>query len=152
MMKSGVLLSDDVVEELDCDPAVDCGRIAVGVRDGVVTLLGSVPGFWQKDRAEDAVRQVMGVRALANDLKVLLRGTHVGTDTDIAAAAATALSWHTDLPQTITVTVCEGWVTLTGTVDGQSQRAAAANAIVSLRGVDGVVNRITVKPKPSAAE
>lgn len=77
MMKSGVLLSDDVVEELDCDPAVDCGRIAVGVRDGVVTLLGSVPGFWQKDRAEDAVRQVMGVRALANDLKVLLRGTHV---------------------------------------------------------------------------
>ena len=152
MMKSGVLLSDDVVEELDCDPAIDCERIAVGVRDGVVTLLGSVPSFWQKDRVEDAVRRVLGVRALANDLKVQLPGTHIRNDTDIAAAAATALSRHTDLPQTIDVTVCEGWVTFTGAVDWQSQRAAAANAVVHLRGVAGVVNRITVKPKPRGAE
>jgi osmotically-inducible protein OsmY len=48
MSKDDVLLNDDVVEELKDDPAVDPSRIAIAVDDGVVTMSGSVPTYWQK--------------------------------------------------------------------------------------------------------
>jgi BON domain len=57
MSKDDVLLNDDVVEELKDDPAVDPSRIAIAVDDGVVTMSGSVPTYWQKVEAERVVRR-----------------------------------------------------------------------------------------------
>jgi osmotically-inducible protein OsmY len=116
MSKDDVLLNDDVVEELKDDPAVDPSRIAIAVDDGVVTMSGSIPTYWQKVEAERVVRRVIGVRAVANDVKVEVASDHVRDDTDIAAAAANVIRWHSDLPDTVEATVDNGWVTLTGKV------------------------------------
>ena len=152
MIKDNVILNDDVVEELKDDPAVDSSRIAIAVDNGVVTLSGTVSTYWQKVEAERAVRRVIGVRAVANDVKVEVAGAHVRNDTDIAAAAADAIRWHSDLPDTVEATVDNGWVTLTGKVDWQFQRNAVEYAIRHLSGVKGVINRIELKARPKAAD
>src|ERR1700686_2275557 len=109
MTKSDTQLLADVGEELKFDPSIDSSKIQIGVHDGIVTLTGTVPSYWQKVEAEKAVRRVSGVRGIANDLTVDFLPTLHRDDTDIARAAANALDWHSDLPKSIQVTVKDGW-------------------------------------------
>jgi osmotically-inducible protein OsmY len=150
--KDDVFVNDDVVEELKDDPAVDSSRIAVAMNDGVVTLRGSVPTYWQKGEAAKAARRVVGVQAVANDVKVEVADAHVRDDVDIASAAATAIKWHSDVHDSVEATVDSGWVTLTGKVDWQFQRSAAETAIRHLTGVTGVTNNIELNAGPRAAD
>lgn len=151
-MKDDARLQADIVEELKSDPSIDSSRIAVGVKDGIVTLAGTVRSYWQKIEAENAVKRVAGVRAVANDLEVEIPSEHVRDDTDIAMAAANALAWHSDLPDTIKASVSNGWVTLSGTADWEYQRLEAELAVKYLRGVKGVVNNIALKPAPKVGD
>lgn len=149
-MKSDAQLHADIAEELATDSSLDARKIAVAVHDGIVTLTGKVPSYWQKIEAESAVKRVAGVRGIANDLEVDLPATHQRDDTDIARAAVDALSWHSDLPKTIQVSVSNGWLTLSGTVDWQWQKDEAEVAVKYLTGVKGVINTLQIKaaPKP----
>lgn len=71
------------------------------------------------------------------------------SDSEIGRAVATALRWHDSVPaDRLTVHVKEGWVTLTGEVDWEYQRAAASNLARPLNGVVGIINRIELKPAP----
>jgi osmotically-inducible protein OsmY len=151
-MKSDVQLQADVAEELTTDPALDASKIAIAVNSGIVTLTGTVRTYWQKIEAEAAVKRVTGVRGVANDLQVDFLGTLKRDDSDIARAAADALSWHSDLPKAIQVTVSNGWVTLTGQVEWQFQKDEAEHAVRSLAGVKGVVNTLTIKAAPKISD
>ncbi|BBX82953.1 BON domain-containing protein [Mycolicibacterium aubagnense] len=151
-LKDDTALVEDILEELKADPAIECSRIGVTAADGVVTLTGAVPTCWQKHEAVQAIWRVLGVRALADDLRVEVLGTHVRNDTDIAAAAATVLQSHSDLPDTIEATVRDGIVTLTGKVDWHFQRAAAANAVKNIRGVKNVRNNMDINDAPKVAD
>ena len=44
-------LRDDVLEELEWEPSLDCADIQASVEDGVVALSGHVPTFAQKQTA-----------------------------------------------------------------------------------------------------
>jgi osmotically-inducible protein OsmY len=59
-----------VEAELFCHPSVDDAGIVVSVKDGVVRLSGYARNLLQKYRAEDAVRRVAGVAAVANDIQL----------------------------------------------------------------------------------
>jgi osmotically-inducible protein OsmY len=64
---------DDLLRELKWDPKISSASdITVAVTEGVVTLSGFVPSYWQKDAAEKAVKRVYGVRGIANDINVKL--------------------------------------------------------------------------------
>ena len=52
-----------VIAELDWDPSIDNSAIGVAVKDGVVTLSGSVVNYSQKKNAERAAKHVAGVKA-----------------------------------------------------------------------------------------
>ena len=144
-------IREDVLAELRWDPKITSSDIAVAVKDGVVTLSGYVPSYWEKDAAEKAVKRVYGVKGVANDIEVKLTSTR--TDPEIARDAVHELENHVSLPHDrIKVTVKHGWVTLEGTVDWQYQKVLAESAVKSLRGVIGVTNNIEVKPKISASE
>ena len=118
-------LRDDVLLELKWDPKISSASdIAVAVKDGVVTLSGFVPSFWEKDAAEKAVKRVYGVRGVANDIEVKLDSKR--TDPEIARDAVHELESHVSLPSDkIKVTVKNGWVTLEGNVDWQYQKTLA---------------------------
>ena len=150
--RSDNLIRDDVLFELKWDPKIGPGSdIAVGVKDGVVTLSGFVRSYWDKDAAEKAAKRVFGVRGVANDIEV--KPSTVRTDPEIAREAIQELESHVSIPNDkIKVTVEKGWVTLEGTVDWQYQKSLAESAIQKLRGVVGITNNIAVKPKVTPNE
>lgn len=138
----------EVLAELKWDSRLQPNEIGVAVKDGVVTLTGTVDSFVKKWAAENAAQRVRGVQAVANDIEVRLTGDDRRSDSDIAAAAARALEWDSLVPDgAVKVTVSDGWVTLRGTVEWEYQRRAAERAVRSLPGVVGVSNLITVRPR-----
>jgi osmotically-inducible protein OsmY len=141
----------DVMAELRWDPSVPPNEIGVVVKDGVVTLTGTVDTYMKKWRAEEVAHRVNGVIAVANEIQVRSIGER--TDSDIAAAALHALSWNSTIPQgKVHVTVDKGWITLKGEVEWQYQRQEAERAVRRLLGVKGVSNLITVKPAATPSD
>ena len=146
-MRSDKQLHQDVVEALEWEPSIRHDDIAVGVKDGVVTLSGSVDSFAEKVKAERIVEKMSGVKVLAEQLKVRIPGASQRSDTDIAHAVVNAFRWNIEVPDThVKAKVENGWVTLEGDVEWYYQRVAADNAIRYLTGVRGVTNLIKVKP------
>jgi osmotically-inducible protein OsmY len=144
-MKSDKELQINVLDELTWEPSVNVEDIGVIVKDGVVTLTGSVDSYAEKSAAEQAAKRVAGVKALAVEIEVKLPGMSERTDADIARAAENALEWDTLVPEDrVKVTVEQGRITLTGDVDWRYQKEAAENAVRYLTGVKGVSNLIDI--------
>jgi len=142
-----------VIAELDWDPSIDASAIGVAVKDGVVTLNGSIASYWQKKEVERVVKQVVGVKAVAEELTIKLPGTAARSDADIAQSVLSGLRFNVAVPpDRIQATVENGWVTLEGEVAWQYQKSAAEHAIRYILGVRGVTNGIGIKPQVSAAD
>jgi len=152
MKKSDLQLKQDIEDELRWDPKVNAAQIGVGVEKGSVSLLGSVDTFAEKWEAEAAAKRVAGVRVVAQDLKVKVLNDHRRSDTEVAAALQSALTWDVYVPKGVTARVENGAVTLEGEATWNFQRDAAVRAIRHLKGVTSVFNLITLEPRTSVAE
>lgn len=145
-MKTDLQLKNDVIAELEWDPAINVTHVGVMAHDGVVTLTGHLDTYTEKIAIERAVQRVEGVKAVALELDVKLDPAHKRSDSEIAEAVETAFKWHTSIPaDRIMVKVEKGAITLTGEVDWEYQRAAAMKALRPLIGVVAVTNNITLK-------
>lgn len=145
--RTDAVIKQDVLDELDWDPRIPAAAIGVSVKNGVVTLLGPVDNYMQRQAAEQAALRVLGVHAVVNDLDIHLPSGAERTDTDLASAALQALIWDALIPtETITLTVSRGWVTLKGTVPLGYQRREAERVIQRLAGVRGVYNLLSIQP------
>lgn len=152
-MKTNSQLQHDVLDELEWEPSVDATRIGVAANNGVITLTGYVPTYAEKMAAETAAKRVHGVHAVANDIEVRVPGNANRTDPEIAAAALSALKWHTTVPEDdVQVVVRNGHVTLEGSVDWRYQKYAAGQVAGHLVGITDVTNNIRVKPRASATD
>jgi osmotically-inducible protein OsmY len=152
-MKSDSEIERDVREELKWDPNLDAEDIAVSVKNSVVALAGFTRSYSDRLEAEAAAKRVAGVLAVANDIEVRLPAIDQRPDPDIARDAVAALK--AELPisyDKIKLTVKDGWVTLEGAVEWQYQKTTAENAVRKVKGVKGVTNVITVKPKVEPSE
>lgn len=146
-MKTDTELQQDVMHELKWEPTVQAAEIGVRVKDGVVTLSGYVDSYHRKQTAERAAARVRGVRAVAEEIQVKVPGSLKRSDEDIARAASTALEWNVTVPRDrVKVQVQDGSVTLSGEVDWWYEKDAAENAVLPLKGVVSVSDRITLKP------
>ena len=147
-MRSDREIERDVREELSWDPDLDADDIAISVKDGVVTLAGFTTSYSDKLEAEHAAKRVAGVHAVANDIEVRLPSIDQRPDPDIARDAIASLKAQLPLShEKIKVVVKDGWVTLEGTVEWQYQKTTAENAVRKVKGVKGVTNVISLKPK-----
>jgi len=145
-------LQQAVLDELSWDPRVSAAHIGVSAAAGVVTLTGYVENYAAKHEAENAVRRVKGVRAVAEEMQVHLPMDTGRSDTDIAGAAIERLSWNVAVPKdAIIVSVEQGWVVLSGQVDSWHQKDAAEEDVRRLWGVVGVSNQVTIKPSVDTA-
>ncbi len=146
-------LQKNVLAELLFEPSLDASHIAVTVKNGVVTLSGSVANFPEKWAAERAVKRVFGVEGVAEELIVDFQSSTRHTDEDIAGAARRALEWSATVPEkSVQIQVEKGWVTLEGVVEWQFQRQDAHNVVARLLGVKGVSNMITLRPQVTSAD
>jgi osmotically-inducible protein OsmY len=152
-MRTDSDIKRDVENELRWDPDIDAADIATAVKDQVVTLAGYVRSFSQKWQAERDAKRVLGVSGIANDIEVRLPSVDQRPDPDIARDAVTALKvqlpfWH----EHIKPVVKNSWVTLEGDAEWNFQRERAETAVRHVRGVTGVSNMITVKPRVAPSE
>lgn len=146
MKKSNDVLRQEVVEAIKWEPLLSSNEIDVSVQDGIVTLGGTVDNYTQKKEAEQAVKNIAGVKAIVDDVKVDLFFSDIKSDTDIAASVIKALRENWAVPDhRIQVTVENGWVTLQGILHWNFQRKAADNAIRHLPGVRGVIDQIKIE-------
>lgn len=69
--RSDERIREEVCESLMRHPGIDASEFEVRVKEGVVTLLGSVPDRWMKRASEWVVDGVSGVRDIRNELNIL---------------------------------------------------------------------------------
>ncbi len=150
--KSDVQIQTDVKEELSFTPGLRQSHILVAASDGIVTLRGNVPHFFEKAYAAKTALRVRGVRAVANEIEVNLLGAYHRGDEDIARAALMALEWNYQVPPGVKVTVEKGWVTLAGEVEWNYERNAAKEAVTPLMGVCGITCDIVLKSKVQTSD
>lgn len=144
-MRTDAQIQQDVVAQFKWDPLLKASEIGVFVKDGVVTLSGQVDTYAKKLQAEQEVKKVAGVKAIAEDIQVGFSPISKRTDSEIAAAVVHALKWHTSIPEEkIKVKVEDGVVTLEGEVEWAFQRGAARNAVIPLEGVRRLLNHISL--------
>jgi osmotically-inducible protein OsmY len=143
----------DVEDELRWDPDIDATDIAVAVHNGVVALTGFVRSYSQRTQAERDAKRVAGVVGVANDIEVRLPVIDQRPDPDIVRDAVSALK--SELPyssENIKVIAKDGKITLEGSVEWNYARERAETAVKRIRGVKGVTNSITLKPKVAPHE
>ncbi len=146
-------IKDNVEGELRCNPHVDETDIAVKVAGGIVTLTGYVRNFFHKYGAEDAVKRVAGVIAIANDIQLLAPQSGAVSDPELAREAVAAIKQQLPLYwQQIRPIVHQGCVTLEGVVDEHCQSEAAEAAVRGLAGVLCVVNALGLTPDAQATQ
>ena len=149
-------IAAEVQERLKYDVLVDHALVRVSVKGDKVTLSGIVGSMAEKTRAvSDAF--VSGVKGVdAWDLKVMkwardedLRKQKYEARSDKAVAEAISLAFIYDprvSPFSIAAEVSSGVVTLRGEVDNVAAKRAAGQDAMNTAGVEGVKNRIKVKP------
>lgn len=148
--KSDAQIRADVLNELKWDASVDESEIGVQVKNGIVTLTGSVGAYPKKLAARDAAHRVYGVLDVVDEVRVKIPLISERTDFDVAAAVRHALKWDVLVPDDrITSTVSGGSVTLQGNVDTWMQRCDAERCVQHLTGVKGVLSQISVATKPA---
>jgi osmotically-inducible protein OsmY len=151
-MKTDSEVQNAVIEELRWIPFFNSSEIGVAVKNGIVTLTGTVDTYSKKSAAEIAAKKVSGVKAVAEEITVNLPGTSHKTDSDLAAAVLNAIKWHSAfIEDTMKVVVDAGVVTLDGEVDWEFQRNSAQLMIEDLMGVRSIINNLKIKPKIIAA-
>ncbi len=154
-MKKDLELEQDVLEELRWEPVLeDCtDQLGVMVRDGLVTITGTVDELRKKRAAVEAAQRVAGVKDVRDDLVIKPQLRSLKTDDEIGAAARNALQWNASFnSQRVHLKVEDGWITLEGQVDWEYQRRAVENAVRDLVGVMGVRNLIALRPRPEAKD
>lgn len=145
-MKTDLEIQKDVLEALKWEPFLSATEVGVSVKNGVVTLSGTVDSFLKKTGAEKAAKRVAGVKAVAEDIEVKFAGSLIKNDTEIAQTIINALKWHSAInEEKIKVKVENGVVTLDGEVDWEFQKTSAVMQIENLIGVKRIVNNITIK-------
>jgi osmotically-inducible protein OsmY len=151
-MKTNEDLQHDVQNALKWEPLLKAAEIGVGVKDGVVTLTGIVDSYAKKAEAEDAAKNVAGVKAVVEKIEIKLGTQGAKNDNEIATEVVNAFKWSWEVPSDkVKIKIEDGWVTLSGEVAWNYQKEAAKKSVRNLTGVKGVTNSITIKAESHEA-
>lgn len=147
-MKTNAELQKDVQDAIKWEPLLHSAEIGVTAKNGVVSLTGIVDSYAKKMQAEDAAKNVVGVKVLVENIKVKFPNSRSKTDNEIADEIIAAFESNTVIPEKqIKVKVEDGWVDLDGELPWDYLREITENAIQYLPGVKGIYNNITIKPE-----
>jgi osmotically-inducible protein OsmY len=117
-----------------------CDRLHAQVHDGEVTLTGSVAWSFLRERAENAIRRLAHVSVFHNAITL----EPEALSREVAEAITRRLQGASpDDTTDVSVTACEGRITLLGHLHSPEQRRLAEQAAWSVHGVTAVDNQIT---------
>lgn len=124
---------------LGWNAALPKDSVKVMVENGWVTLRGELGWNFQREIAEKAVSELIGVKGVTNqiDLKPHVSGVHVKDKIDEAIKRQAVID-----AQKISVKVDGGKVTLEGTVSNWAERDVIKHAVWSIAGVQSLVDKM----------
>jgi osmotically-inducible protein OsmY len=146
-------IKNDVVATLERDVYLDGLPIEVNVKQGRVMLSGSVGDAYQKQLATDDALQVLGVKAVDNELRLdrweregIRNAKPILSDSELRAAAQAALNEDTRLNASrVVVLVSHGVVRLEGLAADPYQERVAAEDIRNLVGTHSTADDLFVR-------
>ena len=153
MFQSNEDLQKAVLNAIKWQPLLNAAEIGVTAKDGVVTLTGVVDIYSKKTEAENAAKNVIGVKAVAEEIEVKFGDSmYMKNDTEIANEVMNAWKWNWAIPHDkLKVKVESGWVTLEGEVEWNYEKEAAKTSVEKLMGVKGVSSSITIRSESKDA-
>ena len=136
-------IAETALNALKWNYAVPADKVKVIVKNGWVTLEGNVDWQYQKDAAGTAVRSLLGVSMVSNNLGI----KPVLPFIDVQGKIEAAFRRNADLDaRRIQVASTAGHVTLTGTVSTWAEKDAAVWAAWSAPGVNQVTSELAIVP------
>jgi osmotically-inducible protein OsmY len=118
-------------------------RVTLTVKDGWITLAGTLDWQYQKDAAARAIRDLTGVKAVTNDIRVK---PHVQPG-DVQAKIEAAFKRSAEIDaRRVSVSAQDGKVILSGNVRSWAERQEAERAAWAAPGVIQVEDRLLIAP------
>jgi osmotically-inducible protein OsmY len=118
--------------------------IDVTVKDGWITLTGEVEWQYQRDEAETAVANLIGVLGVVNEIEVVA----TPSEPDVRTRITEALTRSAQVEASgVRVTTSPGTVTLEGSVSSVAERDAAVAAAWAAPGVSEVDDQLRIDPR-----
>ncbi|MBN3752283.1 BON domain-containing protein [Paraburkholderia sp. Tr-20389] len=138
-------LTNSIVENIRRDPSLCHEPICVDVRNCRAVLRGTVSTYAARIAACEAAEEVQGIASVTGELTVKVPRHLRRSDAEIRDTVLHALKWRACLPSgAVTVSVCDGRVTLSGKVDWSYQQKLAENVLVPLPGITSISNELRV--------
>lgn len=145
-MKTARTIQKEVMAALDSESNLDIANIGVSVNQGVVTLGGRVTSYSQKITAQQVVWHVPGVRALVDQLDVILPFEEKLTDAIIAEKILQTLDSLSAITNYhLRLKVEQGQALLKGEVDSEEQKQKAISSVWNLPYVKDIIDMIAVR-------
>ena len=124
---------------LEWQSNVPKNAIQISVENGTVTLSGEVTWDYQREVATAAVRHLLGVRGIVNQILIKPKVSLTAVKTDIETALKRRATMDA---QEINVSVNADTVTLTGKVHSWAEKNLAINSAWNTPGVRSVIDKM----------
>jgi osmotically-inducible protein OsmY len=134
-------IARDAIARIKSELPYSWDKIRTVVSKGWLTLEGEVEWYYQRQRAEDAVRRVRGIRGVTNSIEIKPQVAPAEIRRKIEDALRRAAEIDASR---VTVEASGGEVILRGTVRSWAERQEAERVAWAAPGVTKVDNRITI--------